>query len=138
MPPILNGTAKTNTDIAIGDALVKDTTYGYLRPASAASTAIWGVAQEEVTGAAGVTPNIPYIPALADCVFSGVSSGTTTAGMIGEEVDIEGSSGSMLINEDASTTDVVRLIGLKKGNSHESSTTLEFVWNVSSFDGRGL
>jgi hypothetical protein len=107
-------TMDTSQTIAEGDMIFVETT-GYARIARSTDSALLGLAAEGVTGAAGVRPEINFVPALKNVIFSGKTSGTTTCtvGLIGESVDLEGATGAQKINENASTEKVLRVLGLK-------------------------
>lgn len=134
--PLVEDTLDTNVSLAVGDALARGTN-GYLTIATASSTEIVGVSASKITGAAGTRPTILYYAALPNAVFSGQCSGDGERTDIGESVDIEGATGVMELNENASSTGVVRVIGLKLDSAFGTNAELMFVWNKSAFTGQG-
>ena len=46
-------------------------------------------------------------------VFEGQCSGDSAANLVGTAVDIEGATGVMEVNEDATTEDVIQIVGLR-------------------------
>lgn len=136
--PTMCGWAASNASINVGDALVMATT-GRLTIATAASTAIYGVAIEKIVGVAATPQLVKFNPALEDVVFSGQCSGTMAQTDIGESVDIEGGTGVMEINEDASSTAVAKIIALSEfplGNAVGANARVDFIWQKSSFTGQ--
>jgi len=133
--PLVDGTLDTNVSIVPGDALAESTT-GYLTIATATSAAIKGVSASTVAGAAGVRPKILLIAALPNAVFSGQCSGTGAQTNVGEDVDIEGTTGIMQLDENASSLKVVHIIGLKPDSALGANAEFLFVWKASQFTGQ--
>lgn len=135
-PMVLSGYTKVNVTLNPGDALIIDGSTGLLDIATAASTAVFGVCQSKVTGEAGVSKMINYIPASKDIIFEGQCSGTFAMTMVGTSVNIEGTTGVMEIDEDGSTTGVARIVGLSDapGNAVGNNARVKFIWAKSSFE----
>jgi hypothetical protein len=135
--PVLTAKLTANVSVSPGDALIMQST-GLLDIALAASATIWGVCQSKITGAAGVTPDCLYVPALPTIVFSGQCSGTYALTINGTSVDIEGTTGIMEINENAVATAVARVIGLEPGlmNAVGLNSRVQFIWTKSQFTGQ--
>ena len=104
---IEEGLVATGQTITKGDALIISS--GLIQIAVAASGAIYGVAAESVTSAAAGS-NIKFIPALPWYVFEGQCSGSFAATHRGGTADIEGTTGIMEVNEDASVEDVLVMV----------------------------
>lgn len=101
-----------STTITEGDAVIFSS--GYLDVATATSGTIAGVAVESKTTGAGENPFILMIPALPFYLWTANTSGTPTQAMVGTLVDIEGATGAMEVDEDASTEDVVQIIDIDR------------------------
>ena len=104
---IEEGLVATGQTITKGDALIISS--GLIQIAVATSGAIYGVAAESVTSAAAGS-NIKFIPALPWYVFEGQCSGSFAATHRGGTADIEGTTGIMEVNEDASVEDVLVMV----------------------------
>ena len=105
---IEEGLVDTSQTITKGDALII-TAAGLIQIAVATSPLIYGVAAESVTSAAAGS-NIKFIPALPWYVFEGQCSGSFAATHRGGTADIEGTTGIMEVNEDASVEDVLVMV----------------------------
>lgn len=109
----LSGALAANQTIAKGDALIISS--GLIAIALATSGLIWGVAAEDAVSGASPSRDddrIAFYPAVPGNIFEGQVSGTSAATSIGAEADIEGATGIMEINEDASVEDVVQILAL--------------------------
>lgn len=130
--------AKTaaNVDVAAGDALIWSS--GYLDVATATDSPIAGVSLMDITGESGVNKDIAYVPATDEVIFSAQCSGAPAVSVRGTAVDIEGSSGSMEVNEDStSNAAVFQVIGLVDGYSwDETNARVEGVFSKSGWNGR--
>ena len=104
---IEEGLVATGQTITKGDALIISS--GLIQIAVATSGAIYGVAAESVTSAAAGS-NIKFIPALPWYIFEGQCSGSFAADQRGGTADIEGTTGIMEVNEDASVEDVLVMV----------------------------
>lgn len=135
VPMVLSGLTVTGLSIKPGDAVIKDGSTGLLDIATASSTAIFGVCQSEVTGETGVSKKINYIPATEDVIWEGQCSGTLTQAMMGDTCDIEGTTGIMEINENATSTNVVRLIELsdRPDNAMGANARVKFKFTLNQF-----
>lgn len=135
--PVFEAMSKVNISLAPGDALIM-LSDGTVDIALAASAAIFGVCQSKITAVSGKSQKVRYVPALDDLIFEGQCSGTFTPVNVGESVDIEGATGAMMINEDAQSTGVARLIGLAGGvdNAVGSKARVFFTWCKSQWIGQ--
>ena len=95
--------------IAIGDPLFQAN--GYIRVATANDGQLIGVSNCEVPVSTTEVQKVFFYGA-PDTMFEGQCSGTLTQAMIWERCDIEGSTGIFEINENATTEDVVQILGL--------------------------
>ena len=103
-------TANAQT-IAPGDAVILAA--GYVSIALANSGMILGVAASGVTGSTQ-GDDIWVIPALPGFLFRAQCSGTLTQALLLGEADIEGATGVMEVNEDASVEDVVQIVDIDR------------------------
>lgn len=135
--PIYTGKTASNVTLNPGDAVIRLTT-GLIGLALATSTSILGVSQSKLTGEAGVQKDCMFVPALPGIVFSGQCSGTPTQSVVGEKHDIEGGTGVMEINEDATSTNVVEIVGFEGGinNAVGANARVLFVWSSSAWTGQ--
>ncbi|NJL70762.1 MAG: hypothetical protein HC888_03710 [Candidatus Competibacteraceae bacterium] len=103
--------------------------------ALATSTRIFGVCQSAITAIATAQQKILYVPALPSILFEGQCSGTMTPVNMGETADIEGATGVMEINENAQSTNVLRLVKLADGlnNAAGANARVLFNWVASAF-----
>ena len=108
-PLILRGIVATGQTIKKGDAIILAS--GLIQIAVATSPLIYGFANESVTSSAAGA-KLGFIPAAPGYIFSGQCSGTATQAMLGTAVDIEGTTGIMEINENATTEKVLQLVGV--------------------------
>lgn len=102
--PVFKARLATSQTIHKGDMLIPAS--GYLAIALSTSVVLAGIAIESVTSTTD-TPWIEYVPALPGLRFMGQCSGTPTIATLWTYVDIEGTTGIMEVNEDASTYDVL-------------------------------
>lgn len=121
----------TNTAIAAGDAIYASS--GKAEVCTAATAKVLGVSVEEHTS--GAVGSVLYYPALPHVVFLAQASGNATSGYLGEECDLEGSSGSQEVNEDASSEDVIRIIGKYPVDDWGTNARLQVVFKKNYFDG---
>lgn len=103
-------TANAQT-IAPGDAVILNA--GYVQIALANSGLILGVAASGVTGSAQ-GDDIWVIPAMPGFLFRAQCSGTLTQALLLKEADIEGATGVMEVNEDATVEGVVQIVDLDR------------------------
>lgn len=135
MAPISLPVAASQT-IAKGDAVIWAT--GLVAIAVLTSPLILGVAAEDkVTTTVTRDDRIVIFPAVPGAVFEGQVSGDSTAALVGTAVDIEGATGIMEINENATTEDVAQIIGLASDDREEldigTNDRVYFVWLRSAF-----
>lgn len=107
------------------DAVILGTD-GYLDIALATSTSILGIAQYTATGDGST--KVRYTKAIPGVEFEGQCSGTMAQTNIGQACDIEGTTGIMEINENASSTGVVLPIALKGDSAVGANARLVFVF----------
>lgn len=133
--PLEHGLAKSNVDIAAGDAL--EITLGLLIVAAAANTEIHGIAAESLTGHATKQTSIAYFPALPDLVFSGQTDGDASISFLGTRLGLAGTTGVMELDSTGATTSIAQIVGLKDGSAWDSNARLLFTIARSSFTGSG-
>jgi hypothetical protein len=120
MAPVSMALAASQT-IAKGDAVI-DNGSGLVAIGLATSGALLGVAAESATSDSSPTradDRILIYPAVDTNVFSGQCSGDSAAALIATDVDIEGATGVMEVNEDATTEQVARIVGLESDKDVE-------------------
>lgn len=124
-----------STTIAIGDAVIY--TSGLAAIALSNSPWIAGVAIEAVATGAGETGTIQIIPAYSDYVFRGQCSGTYAVSINGTNVDIEGATGIMEINENGTTEEVVHVIEISdvQSNAVGVNSKVDFSFVRSAYTG---
>jgi len=134
----LSGALAASQTIAKGDALIIAS--GLIQIALATSPLIWGVAAEDASSGAVVTRDddrIAFYPAVPGNIFEGQVSGTSAATDVGAQADIEGATGVMEINENASVEDVVMITALVSDIREEIDIGLndrvEFMFIRSSY-----
>lgn len=109
-PELIEGVVAASQTIAKGDALIISS--GQIQIALSNSSLIEGVAAEAVTTGAGETDSILYYPAYQSYRFDAQCSGTYAASNVGDVVDIEGATGVMEVNENATTEKVFQILGM--------------------------
>lgn len=93
--------------IAAGDAVIIDGSYpGYVDIAASNSGQLLGVAQNACAASTAGTVYVYDDPATE---FVGTCSGTSAQTLINTDVDIEGGTGAMYVNEDATSEQVVHI-----------------------------
>lgn len=114
VPQVFDFPVAASQTIAKGDAVILSS--GLVEIAVATSGQLLGVAMESVTTGASVTRADDRIKVAVGCpsnVFSGQCSGDSTAALVGTACDIEGTTGIMEVNENATTEDVIQVVGLQ-------------------------
>lgn len=111
---MLYKTADAQT-IKAGDAVILAS--GYVSIALANSPLILGVAASSVTASAE-GDDIWVIPAMPGYLFRAQCSGTLTQALLLSEADIEGATGVMEVNEDASVEDVVQIVDIDRSEKN--------------------
>ena len=102
--------AAASQTIAKGDAVILNAN-GDSNIGLSNSAALLGVAAGPVTTTAGDEQTLfPVWVAEYDSMFVGQCSGTYALTLRGDMVDIEGATGAMMVNENASSTKVLQLI----------------------------
>ena len=99
--------------IAKGDAVIL--VAGLVQIAVLTSPQLFGVADSDITTSGSVTRDdtVAVTVALPGIVFEGQASGSTVASLIGTACDIEGATGIMEVNENATTEDVLQIVGFR-------------------------
>lgn len=99
--------------IAKGDAVILAS--GLVQIAVATSPQLLGIAAAAITTSGSVDRDdtVAVVVALPGIVFEGQCSGSSTAALVGTACDIEGTTGIMEVNENATTEDVIQVVGLK-------------------------
>jgi hypothetical protein len=97
--------------ISKGDMIIEDTN-GYGAIAASSSGQLLGLALHDAdsTGEAAGAIDMEYIVATPATIFQGQCSGTLTQTMLMSDMDIEGTTGIMEVNENATTEQVIRII----------------------------
>jgi len=111
--------------IAKGDALIISATVPDVQIAVATSGLLHGVAAQDVATGTTQVP-IWYYPALPWNVFEGQCSGTFATTIITTDVDIEGTTGIMEVNENATTEGVIQIIGYDPNSAVGANTRVYF------------
>ena len=78
---------------------------------------------------------VPVYVANSDTVFEGQCSGNSAIALIGTSVDIEGTTGIMEVNENATTEAVLRIIEMHPSDSLGANGRVRFVVEKSAFNG---
>ena len=105
LPPIRRVKLDESQTINAGDLLI--VSGGYAQIATSSSGQLAFLAMEDKTSAAGEYPWIQVIYLMPDVLIVGQCSGTPAQTDLFAECDIEGTTGIMEINEDASTEGVL-------------------------------
>lgn len=126
--------AASGATIAVGDAVIISS--GYIAIALSNSSLIHGVAASSVSSATEGDEILVW-PATPWNVFEGQCSGTYAVTMRGTAVDIEGTTGIMEIDENATTEKVAQIIGESgdPNNSVGANSRVLFTFVRSSFTG---
>jgi hypothetical protein len=130
-----------NQTIAAGDMVILAS--GLVEIALANSTALLGVAVNPITTTGSVTradDTLLVHIGDSDTVFEGQCEGDSDASVVGETHDIEGATGIMEINENATSTNVIRIVGLRSDDDPAytigTNDRVLFTIEKSQFDGR--
>lgn len=123
-PRVLEMKAATGATIKEGDAVILAA--GYVSIALANSPVILGVAASSVTSATQGDA-ISVIPAMPGYLFRAQCSGTMTQALMLGEADIEGATGAMEVNEDASLEDVVQIIDIDRSEKNALSANADVI-----------
>lgn len=128
--------------ISAGDAVILVS--GLVQIAVLTSGAILGVAAHDIVTGGSVTRFVDQDTLLVDLalpgnIFEGQVSGSTVATTLGSEADIEGATGVMEINENASVEDVVQIVRLMSDISADltigANDRVQFIFKRSQFSG---
>jgi len=120
--------------IVKGDPVVLGTA-GTITIDDGAGVSLEGIAAEGcVTTAADELTEILLYAASNVNVFVGQCSGSSATALLGDHVDIEGSTGIFEINEDAGSTKVIKLIGLHKDDAEGANGRMFFTIAKSSYE----
>jgi len=105
--------------IAKGDAVILAS--GLVQIAVATSPQLLGIADAAITTSGSVDRDdtVAVVVALPGIVFEGQCSGDSTAALVGTACDIEGATGVMEVNENATTEDVIQVVGLRSDEDPE-------------------
>lgn len=119
MAPI-RGRVAANQVIAKGDAIIINAS-GLIQIALSSSGEIYGVAEQPITTEASVTveDSLTFYPATDQVIFEAQVSGSSTIALIGDDVDIEGVTGVMEVNENAVVEEVFKIIEVKSDTDPE-------------------
>lgn len=127
--PMWKGEIKASQTIAIGDVLTSSS--GYLRIIGTVTEVPIGIATEAAASPT-VGTTFKYIPTLPGIVFTAQCEATMTQALIGTLVDLQtAATGAGEVNENASTNDTMRIIGISKlrNTSIGTNTDVEVVFN---------
>ena len=102
-------TASDGAAIAAGDAVILDSNAGYIKIALYTSGSLLGVA---ATACAASTAGDVAVYDSPDTVFTGQCSGTSAQALVHSQVDIEGATSIMEVNENATTEKVITITGV--------------------------
>jgi len=113
-PRMSRYTVNSGQVIALGDAVIF--TGGYVQIALSNSGSLGGVA----AGAAAPASGTGYIYVYDDpeTIFEGQCSGTFAQDDVGKQCDIEGTTGIMEVNEDATTETVITILEMSKKSNN--------------------
>ena len=123
--------------IAKGDAVILAS--GLVEIAVATSPQLLGIAEESrtTTGSVDREDTIAVTVALPGIIFSGQVSGDSTAALVGTATDIEGTTGIMEVNENATTEDVIQIVALSSDKTNDltlgTNDRVEFIILRSQF-----
>ena len=125
--------------ITKGDAVILAS--GLATIGVATSPQLLGIAAESKTTTATVTrtgDTLAVVVALPGIVFSGQCSGDSAANLVGTACDIEGATGVMEVNENATTEDVIQIVGLSSDKSNDltlgTNDRVEFIILRSAYN----
>jgi hypothetical protein len=127
------GYLASSQTIAVGDAIIASS--GRLAIALSNSGAVLGVAASACTSSTQDDEMLFY-PAVPWIVFEGQCSGTYARTIDYTDVDIEGTTGIMEINENATTEQVAKVLGVAGvlySSEIGANTRVKFVWMRSQF-----
>jgi hypothetical protein len=98
-----------------GQWLMYENSTGRVIEATDGAAGVLGLALKDASGVTGTST--PVILGLADCVFRGTCSGpgNLTAAQVGDLVDLNVTIGIHLVDENASTDDVFRIVNIPTG-----------------------
>jgi hypothetical protein len=131
-PAIVYMPVATTQTLAAGDAVTLAS--GQIAISTSSSGTITGVmAAPSVTATANTL--VPVYVANSDTVFEGQCSGNSAIALIGTAVDIEGATGVMEVNENATTEAVIRIVGLHPSDEVGTNGRVYFVVEKSTFNG---
>lgn len=111
--------------IAKGDALIISATVPDMQIAVSTSGLLHGIAAQDVATSA-VQADLWYYPAVPWSIFEGQCSGTFATTIITTDVDIEGTTGIMEVNENATTEGVIQIIGYDPNSEVGANTRVYF------------
>ena len=129
-PPCIKKYTVSSQTITKGDAVIHAA--GLAAIALAASPALLGVATHSVA-----STDTELLVAVGDTntVFEGQCSGSSAVALQGTAVDIEGTTGIMEVNEDATTEKVIQIIGLHPNDAIGANGRVYFQIVRSTFNG---
>jgi len=122
----------TTQTLAKGDAITLSS--GQVAISTSTSGTIDGVMAAPSVSATANTL-VPVYVANSDTVFEGQCSGSSAVALIGTAVDIEGTTGIMEVNEDATTEVICRIIELHPSDAVGANGRVRFVIEKSAFNG---
>jgi hypothetical protein len=130
--PLVEVPLATTQTVTKGDALALST--GQATIAASSSGQIYGVAAESKTTTTSTAQILMY-PATPDNLFEAQCEGTYAASMIGTACDIEGTTGIMEVNEDATTEKVFMIMEANSESEIGANTRVRGIFVRSSYTG---
>jgi hypothetical protein len=109
--PIYHTLLLSNTIITDGDMLMGAAGYAALTNITS-TDGLLGVSLSKQATSITTNPKISFVPALQGVLFRGNCSGTPSQALVWTYVDIEGTTGIMEVNEDASDVDALMITEL--------------------------
>lgn len=136
-PEIWKTLATDSQTISKGDAVIIAS--GQISIAASNSGLIHGFAVKDATSStSNSTVFVEYVPALAGYQFEGQCSGTMTQAILFTDVDIEGTTGIMEVNEDATNEQVIRPIKLLEKSDNAMGANARVVFTVTRSSANGF
>lgn len=136
-PEVIWRHAAASQGIAKGDAVILNAA-GDVNIALAASAALYGIAAASVTTTAANEQTLfPIYPFKIGQRFIGQCSGSMSAALRGDFVDIEGATGAMQVDEDAGATKVIQILNEYTEGGDELGANCQVIFTCvkSQFEG---
>jgi hypothetical protein len=113
--PVASFPEGTSQSFEAGQWLIYENSTGRVIEATDGVAGVLGLALKDASGVAGTS--VPVILALPDCVFRGTchTPSNLSAAQVGDLVDLNVTIGIHLVDENASTDDVFRIVSIPTG-----------------------